>query len=65
MINNDNAKKICFVVETKNKEEKDLSDEEKVKIKMAEKFFNEKIKIIFKKQLKGQTIYNILNNLII
>ena len=63
--NNNNAKKICFVIETKNKEEKDLSDEEKVKIKMAEKFFNEKIKIIFKKQLKGQTIYNILNNLII
>ena len=62
--NNDNAKKICFVVETKNKEEKDLSDEEKVKIKMAEKFFNEKIKIIFKKQLKNDLIKNIINDLI-
>ena len=56
----DNAKKICFVVETKDKEQKDLSEEEKIKIKMAEKFFNEKIKVIFKKQLRNNKIKDII-----
>jgi len=61
--NSNKAKKICFIVETKDKEEKDLSDEEKVKIKMAEKFFNEKVKITFKTQLKNEKIQKIINDL--
>ncbi len=59
----DDAKKICFVLETKDKEEKDLSKEEEIKIKMAEKFFNEKIKIIFKKQLRNNSIQRIIESI--
>jgi len=58
---NDKVKKIYFVIETKDKEETDLNYEEKLKIQMAEKFFNEKIKIIFKKQLKNKTILTVIN----
>ena len=61
---NDKVKKIYFVIETKDKEEKDLSYEEKLKIQMAEKFFKDKVKISFKKQLKNKLIYQIINSLL-
>ena len=60
----DEIRKVCFVVETKDKDEKDLTLEEKIKIKMAEKFFNEKIKIVFKKQLRKDKIEQIINSVL-
>jgi len=58
----DNGKKIYFVIDSKD--EKDLSIEDKVKIRIAEKFFNEKIKILFKKQLAGEDIKSIIKQLL-
>ena len=60
----DEIRKVCFVIETKDKDEKDLTLEEKIKIKMAEKFFNEKIKIVFKKQLRKDKIEKIINSVL-
>ena len=60
----DEIRKVCFVIETKDKDEKDLTLEEKIKIKMAEKFFNEKVKIIFRKQLRKDKIEKIINSVL-
>jgi len=57
---NKNNTKIYFIIETKDKEEKDLTYEEIIKIKLAEKFFKEKIKILFKTQLKNTHIEQII-----
>ena len=60
----DNTKGIYFVVETKDKEEKDLSKEEKIKIEYAKNLFGKNIKILFKQQFKNQKIKDIINELI-
>ena len=60
----DNSKKLYFVVETKDKEEKDLSLEEKLKIKFAEKLFRDKIKVSFRKQLRNKNIENLIREIL-
>ena len=60
----DNTEGIYFVVETKDKEEKDLSKEEKIKIEYAKNLFGKNIKILFKQQFKNQKIKDIINELI-
>jgi type III restriction enzyme len=52
----DNSKKMYFVVETKNTFEESLRSEERQKIKHAERFFNDDIKIKFKTQFSNQKI---------
>ncbi len=56
----DGNKKLNFIVETKGKDEEVLGDEEKQKIKYAEKFFGDKIQIKFKKQLKNKKISDLI-----
>jgi|LWDU01.1.fsa_nt_gi type III restriction enzyme len=46
----DGDKKLYFVVETKNTEEESLRDEERQKIKHAERFFDNKLEITFSTQ---------------
>lgn len=58
--NKDGNKKLYFVVETKNTDEKSLRDEEKQKIKHAEKFFAHHIKIKFRKQFRSQKIISLI-----
>jgi len=60
----DNSKKLYFVVETKDKEEKDLSTEEKLKIKFAEKLFRDKIKIKFRKQMRNKNIKTLIREIL-
>ena len=60
----DNSKKLYFVVETKDKQEKDLSTEEKLKIKFAEKLFKDKIKIKFRKQMRNKNIETLIREIL-
>ncbi len=55
---------IHLIVETKDKEDKFLSDDEKVKIKLAEKFFEDKIKIKFVKQGFNEKMQKIIERII-
>ena len=55
-----NEQKIYFIVETKNTEESNLRDEEKYKIKHAEKFFENQIKIKFTTQFKKKEITDLI-----
>jgi type III restriction enzyme len=51
-------------VETKDVNSKDgLRDEEKFKIKHAEKFFDGKVKIEFKTQFSNNKIVDLINNI--
>jgi type III restriction enzyme len=58
------AKKLHFIVETKNADHEVLRDEEKQKILHAEAFFSGEITIRFKTQLKNQTIEQLIQEII-
>lgn len=60
----DNSKKLYFVVETKNTTEESLRNEEIQKIKHAEKFFGDTIKIKFRKQFSNKKIENLIREII-
>ena len=60
----DKSKKLYFVVETKNTTEESLRNEEKQKIRHAEKFFGDTIKIKFKKQFSNKKIENLIREII-
>ena len=63
----DGGKKLNFIIETKNADEESLREEEKQKIKHAEKLFNineNDIKVKFKTQFKGKKIKEIIDELI-
>lgn len=63
VLNSDNnTKKIFFIVETKNTDEESLRDEEKQKIKHAEKLFENTIKIKFKKQFSNKKMVDLIRN---
>ena len=58
-------KKLHFIVETKNiTTEKSLREEEKQKIKHAEKFFNGMVKIKFKTQFSNDKIMDLIGEII-
>jgi len=64
IIHNKNGdKKLHFIVETKNTEKESIREEEKQKIKHAEKFFDNKIKIIFKTQFKNKKIVDLIKEI--
>lgn len=58
----DNTKGLYFVVETKDKEGKDLSEEEKIKIDLATYLIKEKFNIVFKRQFKNASIAKIISD---
>lgn len=61
---NDGEQKLNFIVETKDVNSKDgLRDEEKFKIKHAEKFFDGKVKIEFKTQFSNNQIIDLIKEL--
>ena len=53
--------KLHFIVETKNKDKNELGNEEKYKIKHAEQFFGDKIKIAFKTQFSNNKMVELIN----
>jgi type III restriction enzyme len=56
--------KLHFIVETKDvNNDEGLRDEEKYKIKHAEKFFDGKVKIEFKTQFRNNRIVDLINNI--
>jgi len=56
--------KLNFIVETKNySNESNLNDEEKFKIKHAEKFFGETVKINFKTQFSNNKIVDLIKEI--
>lgn len=60
----DGEQKLNFIVETKDVNSKDgLRDEEKFKIKHAEKFFDGKVKIEFKTQFSNNKIVDLIKEL--
>jgi type III restriction enzyme len=59
----DKSKKLYFVVETKNTNEESLRNEEKQKIRHAEKFFGDTIKIKFRKQFSNKKIENLIREI--
>ena len=60
----DGGQKLNFIVETKDVNSKDgLRDEEKFKIKHAEKFFDGKVKIEFKTQFSNTKIVDLIKEL--
>ena len=61
----DKSKKLYFVVETKNTTEESLRNEEKQKIRHAEKFFGNAIKIKFKKQFSNKKIEDLIREIIV
>lgn len=61
----DKSKKLYFVVETKNTTEESLRNEEKQKIRHAEKFFGDTIKIKFRKQFSSKKIENLIREIIV
>ncbi|WP_026777420.1 type III restriction-modification system endonuclease [Polaribacter sp. Hel_I_88] len=61
----DNSKKLYFVVETKNTNEESLRNEEKQKIRHAEKFFGDTIKIKFRKQFSNKKIEDLIREIIV
>lgn len=56
--------KLYFVVETKNTTEESLREEEKQKIKHAEMFFNDWIKIRFESQFQDEKISDLIKKII-
>ena len=62
---NDGGQKLHFIVETKNVSNQDgLRDEEKFKIKHAEKFFEGKVKIEFKTQFSNNKIIDLIKEIV-
>jgi len=62
----DGEQRLNFIVETKNVNSKDdLRDEEKFKIKHAEKFFDGKVKIEFKTQFTNNKIVDLIKEIAI
>lgn len=61
----DKSKKLYFVVETKNTTEESLRDEEKQKIRHAEKFFGDTIQIKFRKQFSNKKIENLIREILV
>ncbi|QTD38037.1 type III restriction-modification system endonuclease [Polaribacter batillariae] len=61
----DQSKKLYFVVETKNTTEESLRNEEKQKIKHAEKFFGDTIKIKFRKQFSNKKIEDLIREIVV
>ncbi|HQF42538.1 MAG TPA: hypothetical protein PK073_06455, partial [Ignavibacteriaceae bacterium] len=60
----DGEQKLNFIIETKDVNSKDeLRDEEKFKIKHAEKFFDGKVKIKFRTQFSNNKIVDLLNEI--
>jgi type III restriction enzyme len=60
----DGEQKLNFIVETKDINSKDgLRDEEKFKIKHAEKFFGDKVKIEFKAQFSNNKIVDLIKEI--
>lgn len=60
----DGNKKLHLIIETKNVEDKkELREEEKIKLKHAEKFFGENVKIHFKTQLKNDDLLKIIKEI--
>ncbi len=59
----DKSKKLYFVVETKNTNEESLREEEKQKIRHAEKFFGDTIKIKFRKQFSNKKIETLIREI--
>ena len=57
------SKKLNFIVETKNADEESLRNEEKQKIKHAEKFFGDGIKIEFKTQFANDKIVDLIKEI--
>ncbi|MBV7441365.1 type III restriction-modification system endonuclease [Weeksellaceae bacterium TAE3-ERU29] len=60
----DRSKKLYFIVETKNTDQESLRSEEQQKIKHAEQFFGNAVKIRFKKQFSNQKIENLIKDII-
>ena len=60
----DQSKKLYFIVETKNTDEDNLRTEEKQKIKHAEKFFGDAIKIKFRKQFSNKKIESLIREIV-
>jgi len=61
----DNKKRLHFIVETKNIEGRDsLREEERQKLKHAEKFFKGAIKIEFREQFSNKKIENLIREII-
>ncbi len=56
-------KKLYFIVETKNTDEESLRKEEEQKIKHAEKFFGDAIKIQFKTQFSNKKIESLIREI--
>ena len=61
----DKSKKLYFIVETKGKDEEKLDKEEKQKIKHAEKFFGDTVKIKFKTQFSNKKIEDLIQEIIV
>ena len=61
----DKSKKLYFIVETKGKDEEKLDKEEKQKIKHAEKFFGDTVKIKFKTQFSNKKIEDLIKEIIV
>lgn len=62
----DGAQKLHFIVEAKNMGHKEgLREEEKFKIKHAEKFFNGQVKIEFKTQFSNHKIVDLINEIMV
>jgi len=61
----DRSKKLYFIVETKNTNEESLRNEEKKKIRHAEKFFGDTIKIKFRKQFSNKKIEDLIRKIIV
>jgi type III restriction enzyme len=59
----DGNKKLYFIVETKNTDEESLRNEEAQKIKHAEKFFGNNIKIKFEPQFNKSKISNLIKEI--
>jgi type III restriction enzyme len=57
-------KKLYFIVETKNADEYGLRDTEKQRIRHAEKFFGDTIKIEFKTQFQNKKITDLIREII-
>lgn len=56
-------KKLYFIVETKNTDEDSLRNEEKQKIRHAEKFFGDVVKIKFRKQFHNNKIEDLIREI--
>ncbi|MDO8676463.1 MAG: type III restriction-modification system endonuclease [Candidatus Azambacteria bacterium] len=59
----DGKKKLYFIIETKNIDEENLRNEETQKIKHAEKFFGDTIRIKFKTQFSNKKIVSLINEI--